>query len=181
MNMSGGHMSSGHMDGGDSGMASGQTDSGMSTMPTGMSMQMTFYWSTSATILFDAWKVSTVAEYIAALIGVFLFCMLHELLTTYRMTFIATACSVAARTTDGNSSETNLKERIMGPCLSGTSKLIGALLYTLNAASSYLIMLIIMSFNLGLFLAVILGLGAGFLLFGFGRSAMAAGDLCCLA
>ena len=48
-----------------------------------MSMQMTFEASTSATLWFSSWHFMG-WSYWASLVGLFLFCLLHELLTTYR-------------------------------------------------------------------------------------------------
>lgn len=53
-------------------------------------------------------------------------------------------------------------------------------LYSLQLVSSYLLMLVIMTFNAGLFLAIVCGLSIGFFLFGLERSLTSIGssDLC---
>lgn len=58
-------------------------------------------------------------------------------------------------------------------------RLVLPLLYMLNLASSYLIMLVVMTFNGGLFLTVLLGLGVGYGMFGYHRGhSKQSSDLC---
>lgn len=160
------------------------TDSSMNgTMDSSsnMVMHMSFFWGEKVTILFSSWTTSNAGEYAAAIIATFLFCLLHEFLTTLRVTVIANATQSSSKTPDspGNSPGVPLLQRFTGQLAIG-SKLIGSLLYGVNVASAYILMLVIMTFNLGLFLAVVLGLAAGFLLFGFGRSTpSSSSELCC--
>ncbi|GBG72058.1 hypothetical protein CBR_g10993 [Chara braunii] len=65
---------------------------------------------------------------------------------------------------------------ICRPSRSNTSKahLLSSFLYLVNVTSSYLLMLIVMTYNAGLFVAVVLGLSCGYLI--FRRPAVRAND-----
>ncbi len=54
-------------------------------------------------------------------------------------------------------------------------------MYAVNVAISYLLMLAIMTYNVGYFIAIVLGLAAGHLAFFSEASATAAPDSCCAA
>jgi hypothetical protein len=56
-------------------------------------------------------------------------------------------------------SHTNIKSKLFAAGARGVARIIGA-------TWSYLLMLIVMSFNVGLFLAVVFGLGVGSAIFG---------------
>ena len=56
-------------------------------------------------------------------------------------------------------------------------------LYTLSAGISYFLMLMVMTYNGGVFIAVVVGLGMGYFFFGFDRAAVAnqaMSDTCCV-
>ena len=57
---------------------------GPSAMTT-MMMQMTFYWGSNMTLLFDAWNINQVSIYCVSLVLILLFAMLHEALTSLRI------------------------------------------------------------------------------------------------
>ncbi|GJP48931.1 hypothetical protein CLOM_g8205 [Closterium sp. NIES-68] len=159
------------------GGASGDGSASMSTMAmtpttgtmasTGMT-QMWLYWGPTVTILFENWRTSEWAVYIFACFAVLAFCVLHEFLTSLRLK-LSQAASGRCRVNDveqgakGGASKTS---RDWHPLL---DRLAATGIYTLNTTFSYTIMLIIMSFNIGLFIAVVLGLSIGFFLFGSKR------------
>eukprot|EP00897_Mesotaenium_endlicherianum_P005506 jgi/Mesen1/4984/ME000248S04268 len=136
-------------------------------------MHMSFYWSEKATILFDQWTTQSMASYWAAMLLTFLFCILHEWLTTSRVRVAAPARTPLMKDemverSDSEQGPMPLLSDGQAP-VSGIRRAGATLLYGLNAASSYIIMLIIMTFNMGLFFSVVLGLSTGFFLFGFSR------------
>lgn len=140
-------------------------------------MHMTFYWGTDATILFQSWKTTGPVSYVVALLLVALFGVLHEALTSFRVNY-----TVAVKTEEGVNDETALLiYGLRGRRRSGLRLAVGSCLYALNAAFSYVLMLIVMTFNLGLCLAVVAGHGIGYQLFGYGRPPIASADVCCVA
>ena len=52
-------------------------------------------------------------------------------------------------------------------------------LYAVNVAISYLLMLAIMTYNVGYFIAIVLGLAVGYFIFFNSSSATASTDVCC--
>ena len=53
------------------------------------------------------------------------------------------------------------------------------LLYAVNVAISYLLMLAIMTYNVGYFFAIVVGLAAGYFIFFNSSSPTATSDVCC--
>ncbi|ONI03568.1 hypothetical protein PRUPE_6G265700 [Prunus persica] len=106
-----------------------------------MMMHMTFFWGHSAEVLFSGWPGrDNPVMYALSLLCVFVLAVLVELLSH---------CSVFKPGANGLA---------VGFLQTG--------LYTLRSGLSYLVMLAVMSFNGGVFLAVVAGHAVGFLLFG---------------
>lgn len=103
-------------------------------------MHMTFYWGNEAEILFSGWPGTRPGMYALALIFVFTLGVLAEWLTHSRL----------------------IKE--------GTTNVATAIIKTIahaiRVSLGYLLMLSLMSFNVGIFLAAVAGQALGFLLFG---------------
>ncbi|KAL4283874.1 hypothetical protein GQ457_16G009870 [Hibiscus cannabinus] len=106
-----------------------------------MMMHMTFYWGTDALILFTGWPGTSSGMYALALIVVFLLGFLAEFLS---------------------------HSQLMNPVSANhvTAGLVQTLLHALRVGLAYLVMLAVMSFNGGVFLAAVAGHSLGFLLFG---------------
>nr|XP_043612331.1 copper transporter 1-like [Erigeron canadensis] len=114
----------------------------MSDDPMGMGMDhkemmthMTFYWGKNAWILFQGWPGSSMGMYILALIFVFFLAMTMEWLTHTNL--IPTKSNRIART----------------------------IIHMLRVVFSYLVMLSVMSFNIGVFVMAIAGHAIGYYLF----------------
>ncbi|XP_057536033.1 copper transporter 6-like [Amaranthus tricolor] len=103
-------------------------------------MHMTLYWGKDAIILFSGWPGMNTTNYIISLIIVFIVALLVELFS--RCGFIK----------DGRNDT--------------VSALFLTLLHALRMGLAYLLMLALMSFNGGIFIAVVAGHAVGFFVFG---------------
>ncbi|XP_021715333.1 copper transporter 6-like [Chenopodium quinoa] len=105
-----------------------------------MMMHMTFYWGKNGQILFSGWPGTSTGLYILALVLVFLLSLLVEWL----------ACS-----------------RLVKPSGEGFgSCILRTLVHALRMGLAYLLMLAVMSFNVGVFIVVIVGHALGYMVFG---------------
>ncbi|KAM6574387.1 hypothetical protein CsatA_022714 [Cannabis sativa] len=105
-----------------------------------MSMQsgMSFEWGTNAIILFSGWPGDSPGKYVLGLLLVFFMAVTVELL----------------------SSITSIKEGTgVPPMMAALSQ---ACVYGFRVAVSYLVMLSLMSFNVGVFIVAVIGHGVGF-------------------
>ncbi|AED92871.1 Copper transporter 5 [Arabidopsis thaliana] len=127
-------------------------------------MHMTFYWGIKATILFDFWKTDSWLSYILTLIACFVFSAFYQYLENRRIQFKSLSSSRRAPPPPRSSSG------VSAPLIpkSGTrsaAKAASVLLFGVNAAIGYLLMLAAMSFNGGVFIAIVVGLTAGYAVF----------------
>ncbi|KAK1412843.1 hypothetical protein QVD17_34385 [Tagetes erecta] len=104
-----------------------------------MMMHMTFYWGKDALILFKGWPGTSTAMYALALVFVFFLALLVEWLA-----------------------HCNLKMTKSDDVSSGLAQ---TLVYTLRVGLGFMVMLALMSFNVGVFLAAVSGHGLGFFFF----------------
>ncbi|KAL2901950.1 Copper transporter 6 [Bienertia sinuspersici] len=102
---------------------------------------MTFYWGKDGEILFSGWPGTNTSMYAIALVAVFLLALLVEWL---------------AGSHPGGKS--------------GVGCVIRTLVHALRMGLAYLLMLAIMSFNVGVFVVVILGHALGYWAFGSGNT-----------
>ncbi|PWA90275.1 copper transporter 1 [Artemisia annua] len=100
-----------------------------------MMTHMTFYWGKNAWILFQGWPGSNTGMYILALIFVFLLAIIMEWLT-----------------------HTNLTP-------TQSNRMVRTMIHTFRVVFSYLVMLSVMSFNIGVFVVAVLGHAFGYYLF----------------
>ncbi|XP_027353346.1 copper transporter 1-like [Abrus precatorius] len=101
-----------------------------------MKMQMSFYWGKDAIVLFSGWPKHSVGMYIFAIIFVFFLALVSEVL-----------------------SNQPLIKRGTSPLMGG---LIQAIVYLFRISFTYLVMLAVMSFNVGIFIAAVVGHSLGF-------------------
>ncbi|PIA54531.1 hypothetical protein AQUCO_00900824v1 [Aquilegia coerulea] len=105
-----------------------------------MMMHMTFYWGKEALILFHGWPGTSTRMYVLALIFVFLLAVFIEGLSNSR--FIKQGSNHVS------------------------AGLVQTLSHTIRVGLAYLVMLAVMSFNVGVFLVAVAGHSIGFLVFG---------------
>ncbi|MCO5576314.1 hypothetical protein L7F22_030123 [Adiantum nelumboides] len=129
--------------------------------------ETSFYWGQQATILFEGWRTTSPATYIASLLALLLISFLYqylERLTSSSSPLLSQfhCCPPASQGSHNNAS----KPFAPAPhVLSLPTKLFLTLLFGLRVGLAYLLMLAVMSFNGGIFLAIILGFSAGFFAF----------------
>ncbi|CAJ2670613.1 copper transporter 6-like protein [Trifolium pratense] len=101
-----------------------------------MNMQMSFYWGRKATVLFSGWPNNNLGMYILAILFVFFLAMTAEILSN------------------------------QPPIKRGTNPLVGGLIQScvhfFRIGFIYLLMLAVMSFNVGIFFAAVFGHTLGF-------------------
>ncbi|GLU10161.1 hypothetical protein SLE2022_269810 [Rubroshorea leprosula] len=119
-------------------------------------MHMTFYWGKRVTLLFDSWSTDSWLSYFLTLLACFLFASFYQYMEDRRIRFKSLA------STNPISAATPLlpKTRRFKP-----GKVASSVLFGVNSAIGYLLMLAIMSFNGGVFLAIVSGLTVGYLCF----------------
>ena len=108
--------------------------------PHKMMMHMTFFWGRNAEILFPGWPGSHSGMYALALVFVFVLCLLVEWLSHCKLI------------RDGSN-------RV-------AAGLTQTVLHAVRIGLAYMVMLAVMSFNVGVFLVAIAGHALGFLFFG---------------
>ncbi|KAE9620470.1 putative Ctr copper transporter [Lupinus albus] len=104
-------------------------------------MHMTFFWGKNSEILFDNWPGDKTGMYVLALVFVFLMSFLVEFLSSTRFTKPGSNHLAA-------------------------NSLVQTLLHLLKVGLCYLVMLALMSFNVGVFLVAVIGHAMGFFFFG---------------
>lgn len=128
-------------------------------------MHMTFYWGTSVTILFDSWQTNSWPSYLLSLLAVFLIAAFYQYMEDRRLRLKLLSVAKTPPSPPPSSAATPL----LLPKLTGRNwgpyQLAGAILFGVNSAIGYFLMLAVMSFNAGVFIAVVVGLAAGYLLF----------------
>ncbi|XVE53824.1 hypothetical protein DITRI_Ditri03aG0033000 [Diplodiscus trichospermus] len=127
-------------------------------------MHMTFYWSRQVTLLFSSWRTDSWLSYASTLIACVLASAFYQYLEHLR--FRARA---GGKPTVGTKEEPLLLQAKGAGAGNrrkwSLEKIKGGSLFGLSSALGYLLMLAIMSFNGGVFLAIVLGLTVGFLVF----------------
>ncbi|KAF7817343.1 copper transporter 5.1-like [Senna tora] len=122
-------------------------------------MHMTFYWSYKVTLLIDSWKTNSWTSYVLTLLACLLASSFYQYLENRRIRiklFSSPTPQIQIPL---------LQSNIAGDKAKLGLKFAGAILFGVNSAIGYLLMLAIMSFNGGVFIAVVLGLTIGYFFF----------------
>ena len=158
-----------------SGTSHARTDmsgSNPTSMSMPMSMSMTFSQSSDVVLLFDWWHPRSGGEYALSLCAIFAICLLQEWLVAQRAVGAAQA---AGHSSPAESTPLWDEERRAPPRHTAVmERAIVHLVYSGSVALGFLLMLLVMSFNGGVFLTVVAGLSTGHALFMPARAAASA-------
>ncbi|KAJ0800529.1 putative Ctr copper transporter [Helianthus annuus] len=131
-------------------------------------MHMTFYWSRNVTLLFSSWQTDSWISYALTLLACFIFSIFYQYMEDRRLRFKLLSTSAASTTTNGTAVDATPllnKKIIAGSSRWSVGRVAGAVLFGINSAIGYFLMLAVMSFNGGVFVAIVVGLAVGYLLF----------------
>jgi len=136
-------------------------------------MMMYFHWSILDYVLFEKWVPRTVWQYSMSLLAIFIFAILHEGLKAarqvleekWRRRFSSVDATTPMLQKPVNSDGYYSEHARFAP-FSLSVDVPRALLRFVETLAHFLLMLVAMTFNVGLFLAVVVGAGVGALIFG---------------
>ncbi|KAK4853014.1 hypothetical protein QYF36_002324 [Acer negundo] len=127
-------------------------------------MHMTLYWGIKVTILFDSWKTTNWLGYILTLLALFLISTFYQYMEDRRHRFKSLS-SAKPSPAASVATATAVTPLLVKPSRASSARFATAVLFGVNSAIGYLLMLAIMSFNGGVFLTIVLGLSVGYYLF----------------
>ncbi|XP_065169673.1 high affinity copper uptake protein 1-like isoform X1 [Atheta coriaria] len=146
-------------------------------------MSMWFHFGYEETVLFDTWKISTIGGLIGSMVGIFFMAALYEGLKYYReflfwKTYNALQYRAVSLPADKRVvAEDNQVVHMVGevihkqpPTMWSTMHVFQTLLHMIQMVVSYFLMLIFMTYNVWLCIAVVLGAAVGYFLFGWKKS-----------
>ena len=125
-------------------------------------MHMTFYWSKQVTLLFDSWKTDSWTSYILSLLACLIVSIFYQFLENRRIRLKLLA---SGKPISEEIQVPLLRQKLIGSKAKLGVKVAGAVLFGLSSAIGYFLMLSIMSFNGGVFIAIVVGLAVGYLFF----------------
>ncbi|TKW33344.1 hypothetical protein SEVIR_2G228000v4 [Setaria viridis] len=137
-------------------------------------MHMTFYWGKSATILFDGWRTSTWLGYLLSLVALLLAAAFYQYLEALRIRVKLAAGGGAGKQQAPSipppAGSDPSRAPLLAPALAFAAgrwpaRVAVAAMFGVNSGLGYLLMLAVMSFNAGVFIAVVVGLALGYLAF----------------
>ncbi|CAJ2675150.1 unnamed protein product [Trifolium pratense] len=123
-------------------------------------MHMTLYWGKNVTLLFDSWKTDSWTSYILSLIACFVIATFYQYLENIRIRL-----KFFSGEGRGGSTVAEIQTPLLGLNKVSRNKVVESVLFGVNSAIGYLLMLAIMSFNGGIFVAIVFGLTIGYFLF----------------
>ncbi|KRX90672.1 High affinity copper uptake protein 1, partial [Trichinella pseudospiralis] len=157
-----------------------------------MMMSMSFHGGVNEVILFSFWKITTLGGLLGSVVGIFLLAILYEGLKVMRETMLENAIVEQSlrkkngtvidpadncRQGIGETSQNQTSDIELFTLKStrhrlrpfSTAHIIQSTLHMIQLFFSYMLMLVVMTYNIWLLLAVIVGCGVGHLLFGWRR------------
>ncbi|XP_066979869.1 high affinity copper uptake protein 1 isoform X2 [Macrobrachium rosenbergii] len=133
-------------------------------------MSMSFHFGYNEVILFDWWSISDVGGLIGSMVGIFVLATLYEGLKYWREDLMRKAIAkqeYVGNASKGNCGEENKQIQVNMLSLPHATQ---TLLHMLQMIVSYFLMLIFMTYNVWLCIAVVLGAGLGYFLFGWRKA-----------
>nr|AFK34994.1 unknown [Lotus japonicus]AFK39508.1 unknown [Lotus japonicus] len=125
-------------------------------------MHMTFYWGKKVTILFDSWKTDSWTSYILSLLACFIIAVFYQVLENRR---IRLKLFAAGKPVPLEIETPLIRRKIVGDKAKAGVKVGGSILFGVSSGIGYLLMLAVMSFNGGVFVAIVVGLAFGYFFF----------------
>lgn len=137
-------------------------------------MSMSFHFGNNETVLFDFWKFTTTSGLIGSMLGIFIMAALYEGLKYYReYLFWRTYNALhykSVQTPGDKSPVASDDNRVIQPSMLSGNHFLQTILHIIQIVVSYLLMLIFMTYNVWLCIAVVLGAATGYFLFGWKKS-----------
>ncbi|ESW08893.1 hypothetical protein PHAVU_009G083400 [Phaseolus vulgaris] len=125
-------------------------------------MHMTFYWSRKVNLLIDSWKTVDWTDYLLTLLACLVVSAFYQFIENRR---IRLKLIGAGKSFPAEIETPLLRRKLTGNGAKLGVKVAGAFLFGLSSAIGYLLMLSVMSFNGGVFLAIVVGLAVGYFFF----------------
>ncbi|ETN58243.1 high affinity copper transporter [Anopheles darlingi] len=127
-------------------------------------MQMSFHGGSCEVILFPSWATTEAGAFVGATIGFFLLAFLYEGLKYGRELLHVNHTGKLSPSVAG------VQKRTIRDALLNRVHIVQSLLHLVQVIVSYLLMLIVMTYNYWLCLAVVLGAMCGYYVFGWVRN-----------
>ncbi|KAK7352596.1 hypothetical protein VNO80_18020 [Phaseolus coccineus] len=125
-------------------------------------MHMTFYWSRKVNLLIDSWKTVDWTDYLLTLLACLVVSAFYQFIENRR---IRLKLIGAGKSFPAEIETPLLRRKLTGNGAKLGVKVAGAFLFGLSSAIGYLLMLSVMSFNGGVFVAIVVGLAVGYFFF----------------
>jgi len=137
-------------------------------------MMMYFHFGYNETVLFNFWTISSVNGLLVSMIGIFFMSALYEGIKYYReYLFWKTYNALQYRSVDhpaNNKNNTPQDNTVAQPTILSKDHFWQTLLHLVQIVLSYMLMLIFMTYNVWLCMAVALGATTGYFIFGWKKS-----------
>ncbi|BAT78184.1 hypothetical protein LR48_Vigan04g216300 [Vigna angularis] len=125
-------------------------------------MHMTFYWSRKVNLLIDSWRTEDWTHYLLTLLACLMVSAFYQLIENCR---IRLKLIGAGKPFPSEIQTPLLQRKLTGNGDKLGVKVAGAILFGLSSVIGYLLMLSVMSFNGGVFVAIVVGLVVGYFFF----------------
>ncbi|KAF8765035.1 high affinity copper uptake protein 1-like [Argiope bruennichi] len=140
-----------------------------------MMMMMYFHFGVDQYVLFKEWKITTAGGMVASVIGVFLMGMLYEGLKYFReYLFKQYVSSIQFSTVaiTGENGRVTQVHKVEKHRMLSWQHAVQTSLHIVQIVVSYFLMLIFMTYNVWLCLAVVFGAGVGYFVFGWKKASV---------